>query len=91
MAEKKMVVTIDPSMQYSRQLHYSEMHSGWAIFKAVYWSIYILFVGLILYSNVPGGMSVTQFFGISIMLLALFYIVYGFSTSLHLKLMKRYA
>ncbi len=89
MAEKKMVVTIDPSMQYSRQLHYAEMHSGWHIFRAVYWSIYILFVGLILYTG--SNMSLQQFFGTSIMLLALFYIVYGFSTSLHLKLMKRYA
>ena len=88
MAEKKTVVTIDPSMQYSRQLHYAEMHSGWHVFRAVYWSIYILFVGLILYT---GNMNTEHFFGIAVMLLALFYIVYGFSTSLHLKLMKRYA
>jgi len=33
----------------------------------------------------------TRFFGWSITLLALFVIVYGFSVSLHYKLMKKYA
>ncbi|MCL5093366.1 MAG: hypothetical protein M1128_02780 [Candidatus Marsarchaeota archaeon] len=88
MAEKKTVITIDPSLEYSRRLHYNEKHSGWQIFKSIYWSIYVFIMGVILYA-VP--MATSQFFGWALMLFALFFIVYGFSTSLHLKLMKRYA
>jgi hypothetical protein len=91
MAEKKMVVTIDPSMQYSRQLHHEERHSGWHIFRALYWGIYLFFIGTMLYLYVPVRMSVAKFFGMSLLILAIFYIVYGFVTALHLKLMKRYA
>ncbi len=94
MAEKKpekMIVTIDPSMEYSRKLHYGEKHSGWAIFRSIYWSIYIFVFGVLLFTLVPAGMSVAAFFGIAAMVFAIFLIVYGFSTSLHLKLMKKYA
>jgi len=94
MAEKKpqkMVVEIDPSMSYSRRLHYMEKHSGWAIFKAIYWSIYLFIFGVLLYTLVPAGMPISAFFGLMLMIAAIFVIVYGFSISLHLKLMKRYA
>ncbi|MDE1856564.1 MAG: hypothetical protein KGH98_00605 [Candidatus Micrarchaeota archaeon] len=88
---KRMVITIDPSLQYARELHYREKHSGWQIYKAVYWSIYIFVVGLMLATLVPVPMSLNQFIGFALVILALFTIVYGFSESLHLKLMKRYA
>ncbi|MCL5405087.1 MAG: hypothetical protein M1125_04645 [Candidatus Marsarchaeota archaeon] len=94
MAEKKpekMIVEIDPNMEYARRLHYNEKHSGWAIFRSIYWSIYIFVFGVLLYTLVPAGMGIAAFFGIAFMVLAIFVIVYGFSTSLHLKLMKRYA
>ncbi|MCL5102322.1 MAG: hypothetical protein M1544_03135 [Candidatus Marsarchaeota archaeon] len=94
MSEKKpqkLVVELDPSMEYARRLHYNEKHSGWAIFRAIYWSIYIFVFGVLLYTLVPAGMPVSAFFGLAIMVLAIFVIVYGFSTSLHMKLMKRYA
>ncbi|EQD29393.1 hypothetical protein B2A_14495, partial [mine drainage metagenome] len=51
MAEKKTVITVDPSMQYSRMLHYREKHSGWEIYKAVYWGIYFFILGLLLLSQ----------------------------------------
>jgi len=94
MAEKKpekLIVTLDPSMEYSRRLHYNEKHSGWAIYRAIYWSIYLFVFGVLLYTLVPAGMPVSGFIGLAIMLLAIFVIVYGFTSSLHLKLMKRYA
>lgn len=87
----KSVVTLDPDMMYKRRLHYEEKHSGWHIFKSVYWAIYIFVVGVILYSYVPSKISYPQFFGWFLIILSLFVIIYGFSKSLHLKLMKRYA
>ncbi|MCL4373875.1 MAG: hypothetical protein M1360_03275 [Candidatus Marsarchaeota archaeon] len=88
MAEKKNVVVIDPSIQYTRMLHYREKHSGWEIFKSIYWGIYILLLGLFVLSS---SITVASFLGFALITFALFFIVYGFSVSLHLKLMKRYA
>ncbi|MGC8651918.1 MAG: hypothetical protein ACP5UH_01555 [Candidatus Micrarchaeia archaeon] len=88
MAEKKNVVVIDPSIQYTRMLHYKEKHSGWEIFKSIYWGIYILILGLFVLTT---GMTLVSFLGYALVMFAVFFIVYGFSVSLHLKLMKRYA
>ena len=88
---KRMIVTIDPTLQYARELHYKEKHSGWQIFKAVYWSIFIFVIGLMLATLVPQPMTIYNFLGFSLVILALFVILYGFSESLHMKLMKRYA
>ncbi|MGC8495963.1 MAG: hypothetical protein ACP5MX_02035 [Candidatus Micrarchaeia archaeon] len=88
MAEKKTIITIDPSIQYTRMLHYKEKHSGWEIFKAIYWSIYILLLGIFVLNFNP---SFSAFMGWAMVIFAMFFIVYGFSTSLHLKLMRKYA
>ena len=92
MAEKKMTVVIDPSLEYARKLHYNERHSGWTIFRSIYWAVYLLLVGSMLYSfSQASSVNFGAFFGLSIISLALFLLVYGFSSALHLKLMKRYA
>ena len=39
-AESKNVISVDPDLFYKRMLHYKEKHSGWEIYKAVYWGIY---------------------------------------------------
>ncbi|MGC8669956.1 MAG: hypothetical protein ACP5TL_02270 [Candidatus Micrarchaeia archaeon] len=89
MAEKRDVVVIDPSMQYSRMLHYKEKHSGWEIFKALFWGIYILQLGMILmYSQ---SINLVFFIGYVLVSFAFSFIIYGFSSALHLRLMKRYA
>ncbi len=88
---RKTVVVVDPEMMYARKLHHDEKHSGWHIFKSVFWAIYLFVVGVILYTTVPSLMGVAQFFGWSLIILAIFLVVFGFSKSLHLKLMKRYA
>lgn len=83
---KKNVITIDPSLQYERMLHYKEKHSGWIIYRSVYWGIYVFVLGALLLS---GAVSTTQgFFGWALLLGAIFLIVNGFAQSLHLKLMK---
>jgi len=91
MPAKKNVIVIDPEMQYERMLHYREKHSGWQIFRSIYWGIYVFIIGILLITRVPTPLSMTRFFGWSLTLLALFVIVYGFSVSLHYKLMKKYA
>lgn len=91
MAEKKTVVMIDPELQFRRMLHYREKHSGWEIFRALYWGIYVFMLGIILITLVPTKLSVAHFFGWVLTLFAIFLIVYGFSASLHYKLMKKYA
>ena len=90
MAREKQVVVIDPELWMNRNLHYQERQSGWKIFTSLYWSIYLLFVGALLIFYNPLGLSLTYFFGVSIFLLSLMLIIYGFATSLHFKLMKRY-
>ncbi|MCL5430381.1 MAG: hypothetical protein M1504_02805 [Candidatus Marsarchaeota archaeon] len=97
MAEKvkRQVMVIDPTLQYERRLKYQEKHAVWEIFKMVYWGIYIFLVGFILLifdrSASPTPLDLYSFFGWIISLFALFYILYGFSTSLHLRLMRKYA
>ena len=91
MAEKKTVITVDPSMQYSRMLHYREKHSGWEIYKAVYWGIYFFILGLLLLSQGTSLSLLSGFFGWALLIFSLFMIVFGFASALHLKLMKKYA
>ena len=91
MAEKKTVITVDPSMQYSRMLHYREKHSGWEIYKAVYWGIYFFILGLLLLSQGTSMSLLSGFFGWALLIFSLFMIVFGFAAALHLKLMKKYA
>ncbi len=86
--EKPSVITIDPSLQYERMLHYKEKHSGWIIYNSVYWGIYLFAIGILLVSGTVT--SVAGFFGWALMLLAIFVIVHGFTSSLHLKLMKHH-
>lgn len=88
---RKTVIAIDPDMMYARKLHHDEKHSGWHIFKAVFWAIYLFVMGVILYTTVPSVIGITQFFGWALIIIAIFLVVFGFSKSLHLKLMKRYA
>ncbi len=91
MAERRSIISIDPELSYRRKLHYMEKHSGWQIFRAIYWGIYIFIIGILLAALVPGTMPYPVYFGWLLILFSLFLIVYGFASALHLKLMKRYA
>ncbi len=91
MAEKRNIVTIDPELSYRRHLHYMEKHSGWHIFRAIYWGVYIFVMGILLATLVPYTIRYPIYFGWALILFSLFLIVYGFASALHLKLMKKYA
>jgi hypothetical protein len=92
MAERRTtIITIDPELSYKRKLHYQEKHSGWNIFRGIFWGMYLFIIGIILATLVPATMSVPQFLGWAMILSAFFVIIFGFASALHLKLMKRYA
>jgi hypothetical protein len=90
MAERKSA-TSNLELAYRRHLHYREKHSGWHIFTGVFWGIYLFMMGIIMVTLVPNTLSYTGYFGWGLILLSLFLIIFGFTSSLHLKLMKRYA
>ena len=48
MAERAKVIKIDSSIDWDRRLHFTEKHSGWQVFKFLYWGIYLLVIGAIL-------------------------------------------
>ncbi len=91
----RQVMVIDPTMQYERKLRYMEKHAGWEIFKTVFWGVYIFIIGLILLIFYKQGANATlnlyALIGWGLTLFAIFYILYGFSMSLHLRLMRKYA
>lgn len=91
MAERKFTVTIDPTLELQKRLHYREKQSGWEIYRAVYWGIYIFILGLLVLTAMPKVLNAYGFVGWALVLLAMFVVVYGFVLSLHLKLMKKHA
>ncbi|MEM3791572.1 MAG: hypothetical protein QXL16_02490 [Candidatus Micrarchaeaceae archaeon] len=76
---------------FSRLLHYNERQSGWYIFRSIYWSIYLLLIAVLLIYYGPLGLSLSTFLGLSIFIFSIMFIIFGFTQSLHHKLMKRYA
>ncbi len=90
-SSRREVISIDPEMWFERKLHYDEKHSVWHIFKSVFWAIFIFITGAMLYDSAPTAQGIVQFFGSAVIVLSIFIILYGFSKSLHLKLMKKYA
>lgn len=84
------VMAMDPDPYMKRMLHYRERHSGWYIFRAIYIGVYLLLVGFILMFREALNFSITFSAGVSLVILALMVMLYGFVASLHLKLMKKY-
>ena len=89
MAERRVTIAIDPTMQIQKQAHFREKQSGWEVYRAVYWGIYTFILGVLLLTY-PFA-SFMSFMGWAMVLLAMFVMVYGFVLSLHLKLMKKHA
>ncbi len=73
-----------------RMLHYRERHAGWHIFNSLYWGIYLFFVGTILVLQGPLHYTTAITAGVSLIILSLMVIIYGFVRALHGKFMKRY-
>ncbi|HVC58588.1 MAG TPA: hypothetical protein VND15_03895 [Candidatus Acidoferrales bacterium] len=70
---------------------YQEKHGAWEVFKTFFWGIYLLVIGVVLTVLVPGVIGFTSFIGLAVVLAALFLIIFGFTASLHLKLVKKYS
>ena len=91
MAERRVTIAIDPTMQMQKQASSREKQSGWEVYRAVYWGIYVFVLGVLLLTTFPTAASFMSFLGWAMVLLALFVMIYGFVLSLHLKLMKKHA
>ena len=91
MPDHKTIVTIDPTLQFQKSLHYKEKESGFEVYKAVYWGIYVFVLGVLLLTLVPHVLTFIGFVGWALVLGAMFVMVYGFVLALHLKLMKKHA
>ena len=91
MAERRVTIAIDPTLQLQKQAHFREKQSGWEVYRAVYWGIYVFILGVLLLTTFPAATEFMSFLGWAMVLLALFVVIYGFVLSLHLKLMKKHA
>jgi hypothetical protein len=83
----------DEESTFDRLLDYEVRHAGWIIFRSVYWSIYLLVLGVFLlyYAAHNVDVSLQIFFGIALSILAVMIILYGFAEVLHHKLMRKYS
>lgn len=77
---------------FDRMLAYNARHTGWIIFRSVYWAIYLLLLGILLlyYSVNNVGISLQVFFGWAFTILAIMLIIFGAAETLHHKLMRKY-
>lgn len=87
---EERVVVVDPKLLMQRMLHYRERHHAWHIFRTVYWSIYLLIMGVLLIYYTSLSISVNTLLGIAAILGAVMLIIFGLVESLHHKLMKKY-
>jgi hypothetical protein len=83
----------DEESTFDRLMDYEVRHAGWIIFRSIYWSIYLLVLGVFLlyYASHNVTVSLEVFGGIALSILAVMIILYGFAEVLHHKLMKKYA
>jgi len=89
---QKITVTIDSSKIMERDLLYAEKHMAWHVFRAVYWSVYIFVIGMILFvDSTAGTFNSFAFYGFALLMLSVFIVIYGIVYALHLRLMRKYA
>jgi hypothetical protein len=88
--ERGNVVRIDSSIDWDRKLKYMEKQSGRAVFRSIYWGIYVFMVGFMVLLLNAGLIGVTALVGWAVTVLSIFVIVYGFVISLHLKFAKKH-
>ncbi len=75
---------------FDRYLKYKAKHTGWYIFRSLYWAIYFIAIGIvqIAYGNV---FPAQDYLGFVLVLFGLMLAIYGLVENLHHKLMERYA
>jgi len=79
------------SDSFDRMLDYEVRHSGWIMFRAIYWSILLLVLGsMLLYYSAKGvSVSLQVFFGFTFSIIAVMVLLYSFAETLHHKLMRK--
>ncbi len=87
---RESVVVVDPKLIMERMLHYRERHHGWHVFRTMYWSIYLLVISTFLIYYQEIGFTVTLFFGVALLVLAVMLVLYGLTEALHNKFLKKY-
>jgi hypothetical protein len=88
--ERGSLVRIDSSIDWDRKLKYMEKQSGLAVFRSIYWGIYVFMIGFMVLLLNAGLISVTALVGWAVTVLSMFVIIYGFVMSLHFKFAKKH-
>jgi hypothetical protein len=84
------VVVVDPKLLMERMLQYRERHRGWHIFRALFWSIYFIIIGVLLVYYNYIFTSVTLFLGTAFLVFAVMLILYGLTEALHHQFMRKF-
>ena len=82
----------EPEAWVKRELALQEKNAGWEIFKGVYWGIYLFVLSIGIYEFFIASYtfnSLPAFFVIATASLAIMLMIYGFTKSLHYRLMER--
>lgn len=61
----------------------------WEIFRRIYWAIYIFFLGILLLYSARYPFNMVVFLGYSLMLLSVFYGIYGIVATVRLKIINK--
>ncbi len=84
------VMRIDSSMDWERRLSYKEKEAGWIVFRYLFWALYVFVVGCMLVVTGLTAARLTFIAGWAAIILAVFMVVYGFTQSLHHRLMRKH-
>ena len=88
--KNRNVVVVDPEIAMDRFLKYGEKHAGWNMFRAFYWSLYLIILGIMLIYWTQIGLTATMFFGVALIIFATMLILYGLTHGLHHQFIRRF-
>ncbi|MDE1865711.1 MAG: hypothetical protein KGH94_03705 [Candidatus Micrarchaeota archaeon] len=86
---RRNVMHVDSSADWERHLAYRQKEGAWIVFNYIYWALYIFVVGaLLVAAGTPQHLVLA--FGWAAIVLAVFMVIYGFTKSLHHRLMRKH-
>lgn len=84
-------MNMEPNPEWDRLLAYKDKEAGWTVFRHLYWGIYLFVIGgILVVAGISARPNLLIVGGWSIILFAVFLVVYGFVASLHHRLMRRH-